>query len=98
MSKDVGVQVPLRAPIELNIMGYIKKNELEHGAYYLGRCRNAVVARWNAANNEFIHWRYKFGAKFLEVINHKDDDDGFDTFKPERKLNPEEVLDEIMLP
>lgn len=51
----------------------IKKCDLKHGAYYEGRCRNASIARWDAENGYFIHWRTKFNDTFLEAIPHYDD-------------------------
>lgn len=56
------------------------KSELKHGAYYFGRCRNACVARWNAEEQQFYHWRTKFGSRFVETIKHPDDDRVFDVF------------------
>jgi hypothetical protein len=60
----------------------IAKADLVHGAYYYGSCRNASVARWNGETERFIYWRHKFGDRFAEEINHPEDDDGFDLFKP----------------
>lgn len=60
----------------------IPKSELAHGEYYYGHCRNASVARWNADQGCFIYRRHKFGHVFLEEINHPEDDNGFDLFKP----------------
>ena len=67
--------------------------ELEHGAYYLGSCRNANLARWNAEKQWFVYWRQKFSEVYAEEIcywvealpgQHK-----FDEYKPYCKLeNP----------
>jgi hypothetical protein len=71
----------------------MKKSELIHGAYYNGNCRNASVARWDANRNLFVHWRTKFGERFLETILHPEDDDRHDVFEVESILeNPEEVI------
>jgi len=51
----------------------VRKEDLKHGAYYDGRCRNASIARWDGNRNCFIHWRTKFCDKFLEEIPHYDD-------------------------
>jgi hypothetical protein len=48
----------------------IAKADLEHGAYYTGSCRNASVARWDSNKQCFVHWRSKFGDRFLEEIRH----------------------------
>jgi hypothetical protein len=65
----------------------IAKADLEHGAYYAGRCRNANEARWDANIQRFVHWRTKFGHRFLEEICHPEDDKHFDVFVVEAKLD-----------
>jgi hypothetical protein len=58
----------------------IPKDKLQDGHYYVGRCRNASLARWDAKANCFKHWREKWGRWFIEEINHPEDDNGFDLF------------------
>ena len=70
----------------------IPKKELEHGAYYKGRCRNATVARWNGGKNLFYHWRTKFGHNFIETIKHPEDEQHWDVFIPEEIVNHQTVL------
>lgn len=65
----------------------IAKVDLEHGAYYVGHCRNASEARWDENKQCFIHWRTKFGSKFLEEIKHPEDEKHFDVFVVEKKIN-----------
>lgn len=65
----------------------IAKVDLEHGAYYKGRCRNASEARWNAERGCFVHWRTKFSHVFLEEIRHPEDEKHFDVFVVEEKIN-----------
>ena len=62
------------------------RSELKHGVYYVGRCRNATVARWNATEGCFYHWREKFGRIFIETIKHPSDEEYFDVFRPVREL------------
>jgi len=64
---------------------FLNKEELEDGAYYIGRCRNARIARWCAAENQFYHWRVKFGNIFIETIKHPADEQQFDVFYPQQK-------------
>jgi len=45
-----------------------------HGGYYKGRCRNATVARWNAEEQCFYHWREKFGRIYIETIKYPTDE------------------------
>jgi hypothetical protein len=76
-----------------NLTPKIKKEDLIKGAYYKGVCRNATVARWDG--EKFHHWRTKFNIKFLETINCPEDDDIFDVFVTERKLDDSEIIEEI---
>lgn len=64
----------------------LQKSALVDGAYYVGRCRNATVARWSAANNCFFHWRIKFDQVFVEEIKHPVDEGYYDVFRPVREL------------
>jgi len=71
----------------------IVKADLEHGAYYIGRCRNATEARWNENEQCFVHWRTKFGSTFLEEIKHPEDEKHFDVFVVESKIDkPEQEI------
>ena len=60
--------------------GLMRKTALVHGAYYLGRCRNTKVARWNEERQLFFYVRYKFGARYIETIKHPEDNKQFDVF------------------
>jgi len=65
----------------------LPKPTLTDGGYYKGRCRNATVARWNAKENCFYHWREKLGAIFLETIRYPTDEEPwFDVFYPVEPL------------
>lgn len=64
----------------------VPKAELVDGAYYIGRCRNATVARWSAAHDCFFHWRVKFDRIFVEEIKHPIDEHYFDVFRAVRVL------------
>ncbi len=41
--------------------GLLRKEALQHGAYYSGRCRNASIARWHAGIH-VVHWRTNSGS------------------------------------
>lgn len=59
----------------------IETDELVHGAYYTGRCRNATLARWDGVTKRFKHWREKFGSRFIESIpNYGEPDWAYDWF------------------
>jgi hypothetical protein len=73
----------------------IAKTNLEHGAYYSGRCRNATQARWNANIQRFVYWRTKFDHKFLEQICHPEDEKHFDVFVVEERID--QPIEEIPL-
>lgn len=66
--------------------GMILKKDLIGGADYLGSCRNALVAKWDADNGCFWYIREKFGKFFIEKINHPEDDNGFDLFIPTLRI------------
>lgn len=68
--------------------GLLRKEVLQHGAYYRGRCRNANVARWHAGQQCFVHWRVKFGSRFLERIRHPEDERHFDVLLVEAQVEP----------
>jgi hypothetical protein len=71
----------------------IAKNDLKHGQYYKGRCRNATIARWNAEDERFYHWRQKFGCRFIETIKHPEDEKYYDVFVVEAECEPVEVIE-----
>jgi hypothetical protein len=64
----------------------LPKEELVDGAYYVGRCRNATVARWSAKRGSFFHWRVKFSRIYVEEIKHPIDEEYFDVFRVVRHL------------
>ena len=70
----------------------IKKEDLKHGAYYKGRCRNATIARWNAEKEVFSHWRTKFTSTFIETIKCPEDDKVYDVFIAVEEIEPEEEI------
>ena len=69
-----------RKGVSPNIVRVIPKSELEFGKVYEGECRNADEARWG--DGKFVYERYKFGHRYEELINHFEDDDGYDVFVP----------------
>lgn len=69
----------------------IKKEDLVHGEYYLGRCRNAHIARWNKEKGLFFHWRTKYTFNFIETIHCPEDESHYDVFVAERVLTPTEM-------
>jgi hypothetical protein len=68
----------------------IARADLQHGAYYEGRCRNATVARWDGTREKFRHWRTKFSSTYLEYICHPDDNNWADVFVPAALLPDDE--------
>lgn len=73
----------------------IPRASLMKGAYYVGRCRNASVARWDG--EKFHHWRMKWGNTFIETIKHPEDEEVFDCFIPVARADGHEIK-EIPLP
>ena len=70
---------------------YIPKQQLEHGHYYRGTCRNASVARWNGHEEAFYYHRTKFGLRFVECISAPEDDWYHDVF-----LAQEDITDTLV--
>jgi len=66
----------------------VPKSNLQDGAWYIGQCRNANLAQWDAKRGVFVHWREKFKNLFPETIKHPEDDNGFDLFWPAEKVYP----------
>lgn len=64
----------------------IPLEQLEDGAYYTGKCRNAVVARWNAKTQRFTYMREKFRFVYTEEIAYWVEGHQFDEFRPYAKL------------
>lgn len=60
--------------------GLLRKETLEHGRYYAGRCRNVRIARWHAGAQVFVYIREKFGHRFPEEIRHPEDERHYDVF------------------
>lgn len=76
----------------------IPKSELIHGFYYEGRCRNARIARWHGERKVFLHWRVKFGYRFIEAISCPEDESHYDVFVAERVMSPREIRDQDYIP
>lgn len=64
---------------------WIPKDQLEEGAFYLGKCRNSDTAQWK--NGKFHYRRTKFGTSFMEELECPEDDLGYDCFFPQEKIN-----------
>jgi hypothetical protein len=64
----------------------LPKEQLVDGAYYIGRCRNATIARWSSMHGCFFHWRKKFDRIYVEEIKHPIDEHYFDVFRVVRIL------------
>jgi uncharacterized protein (DUF433 family) len=68
--EHVVAAIKARTHDEITGRPILAKEHLRDGAYYKGRCRNAMVARWNAKEQRFYHWREKFGRIFVETIKY----------------------------
>lgn len=71
---------------------HIPKNELCHGKYYKGECRNATIARWDGVNGVFWYWRNKFNHQFVESIHCPEDDSNSDVFFAHSEVDPEQEI------
>lgn len=93
----ITMYTPLRTDEELEAaytIGLMRKEDLVHGQYYFGLCRNAQIARWHAGVERFVHLRKKFGQSFYETIRHPVDERNYDVFRVTRvtEPTPEEVI------
>jgi len=61
--------------------GAIAKEDLIDGAWYTGQSRSTNIAQW-FRHGGFHFPRYKFSGKYVDNINHFQDDDGYDVFVP----------------
>ena len=70
--------------------GAIPKKDLIPGGWYLGQCRNAIVAQWFPLEG-FYYIRHKIGGPYVDKIHHfEDDEDGcYDVFVPFKLLYSE---------
>ena len=62
-------------------MKHIKRKDLHPDTCYVGECRNATLAYWDG--EEFLHFRYKWGERFIEEIKHPEDEAHYDVFYPQ---------------
>ena len=85
---------------QLEKLGMIPKHKLKDRAYYIGVCRNTNIAQWiekpkqlskdklpnDCADPCFYYMREKFGNIYVDVINHPEDDNGYDLFIPLKEI------------
>ena len=71
-------------------LGAIAKCDLKDGCYYYGAYRNATIGKWDATEQQFGHWRMKFGWRW-DTCNHFQDDNGYALFVPIREVNENEI-------
>jgi uncharacterized protein (DUF433 family) len=72
--EHIAASIKVRTHDEITGRPILPRDRLVHGRYYVGRCRNATVARWNADERCFFHWREKFGRIFVETIKYPTDE------------------------
>jgi len=70
------------------LLPYLRKDQLEDGAFYRISCRNAHCGVWREDQTGFEIPREKFGSNYLFVEYHWDNGPPFGTSKPWEKLEP----------
>ena len=65
-------------------MEYIRKKDLEKGAYYKCEARNFEIGKWNG--EAFEYTRKKFGFVNEDIEYHYDDGPPYGTVKPLEKV------------
>lgn len=68
--ESIAASIKSRTHDEITGRPILSRDKLVHGGYYKGRCGNATVARWNAEESCFFHWREKFDNIFVERIKY----------------------------
>ena len=69
-------------------MGMIATQDLKNGQWYIGRSRNTTKGRWDAAKQEFFHYRYKFGW-MQDTVDGVNTTSHYDMFIPVQETTPE---------
>jgi hypothetical protein len=91
---------PLRQHFDLDsylVAGIVPKKDMEEG-YYLGKCRNAIVAYWDPKSKMFEHTRVEWNLRYTEKIPHLEEPDyNYDLFIPIRKLEDSEVNENVRI-
>lgn len=72
--EHIAASIKSRTHDEFTGRRILLKDRLVHGRYYVGRCRNTTVARWNAEENCFFHWREKAGEIRIRTIKYPTDE------------------------
>jgi hypothetical protein len=60
--------------------GAIAKKDLILGGWYIGQSRNTGIAQW--VGDKFIFIRHKMDGRYIDSINHFEDDYNYDLFIP----------------
>lgn len=86
--ESIAASIKSRIHDEITGRPILSRDKLVHGGYYKGRCGNATVARWNAEESCFFHWREKFDNIFVERIKYPTDESEtwWDVFNPVEEL------------
>lgn len=61
-------------------LGAIAKEDLILGGWYIGQSRSTGIAQW--IGDKFIFIRHKMDGRYIDSINHFEDDDNYDLFIP----------------
>jgi len=70
----IAAEMQSRTHDELTGRPTLPKNQLKHGSYYLGRCHNACIARWNAEDQLFYYWHCTSGSIYVKTIKYPMDE------------------------
>ena len=76
--------------------GVIRGKDLKDGQYYLGKCRNAYIGKWNGEKKVMEHMRYKFGY-YKDDVNYLDNDNGYDLFLAIKEIDEKDVPEDCIV-
>ena len=74
--------------------GVIRHNDLKDGQYYLGKCRNNNIGKWNAKKNVMEYMKCAFGAMYKDDVNYLNNDNGYDLFIAIKEIDEKDVPEE----
>ena len=90
---NINHQVPREFDIEKDYYakGVIRGEDLKHGNYYIGKCRNNHIGRWDATNKVMWYQTYTFGHYVRDNVNYLDNDNGYDLFIALKEIDEKDV-------
>lgn len=71
--------------------GVIRGEDLVDGKYYVGKCRNAHIGKWNGTKKVMEHQRFSWGQFYKDDVNYLDNDNNYDLFVAIKEIDEKDV-------